>query len=42
MNDFFSELKRRIGQVGHPMQQDPCLEPLLAKYAASTRVHGYE
>ena len=37
MNDFFSELKRRIGPVGNPMRQDSCFEPLLTKYAASTK-----
>jgi len=37
MNDFFSELKLRIDPVGNPIQQDPCFQPLLTKYVASTR-----
>jgi hypothetical protein len=36
MNNFIGELKRRTTRLAIP-RQDPCFQPLLTKYAASTR-----
>ena len=37
MNNFFGELKRRTTPLAIPTREDPCFQPLLTKYAASTR-----